>query len=290
MSKVLVLGANGMLGGSLFRFFSTHSQYEVLGTVRSDSAAKAIEEQGFSNLIKDVDISNDHILYELLEAFSPDFVINCIGLIKQLKESQAPIASIKINSLFPHRLASFCSKIDAKLIHFSTDCVFSGQKGWYNESDLPDATDLYGRSKLIGEIDYGKHLTLRTSIIGHEINSSVSLIDWLLNQSGEVKGFSKAIFSGMPTICLAEFMHEHVFANHEFSGIYHLSVDPIDKYSLLKLTSQVYQLNIKIHNSSDLKIDRSLNSTRLRKVTNYIPAKWPYLIKKMHNEYQQYFI
>jgi len=290
MSRILILGANGMLGGSLFRFFSSHTKHEVLGTLRSDSAAKAIIEQGFSNLAKGVDISDDHALYQLLKSFSPDYVINCIGIIKQLKKSKAPIISIKINSLLPHRLASFCSEIGAKLIHFSTDCVFSGQEGLYTESDLPNATDLYGRSKLLGEVDYGRHLTFRTSIIGHEINSSVSLVNWLLSQSGNITGFSQAFFSGMPTICLAEFMHKHVFVNPDLSGMYHLSVDPIDKYSLLKLIAQVYRLDIDIHKCSDFKIDRSLDSSKLRTITNYIPTKWPTLIKKMYNEYQQYFI
>lgn len=289
MSKILVLGANGMLGGSLFRYFSANTAHDVLGSVRSTFAADALSSQGFSNHVVGIDVTCDGTLRQLFDDFVPDFVFNCVGIIKQLDQSKAPIPSIQINSLLPHRLAALCDRINAKLVHFSTDCVFSGQAGLYIESDVPDSLDLYGRSKLLGEVNYGRHLTLRTSIIGHEMKSAVSLVDWFLSQSGKVSGYSRAVFSGLPTVYVAQFLDEYVLSNPEFSGLYHLSVDPIDKYSLLKLIKQVYHVETEISEFTDFEINRSLDSTKLRDAVGFCPEGWPLLMEKMYNEYQRYF-
>lgn len=287
--KLLVLGANGMLGGSLLRYFSTCADYEVVGTVRSQSAQFQVEKVGFTNVISDIDVLIPNSLDDVLEKVRPDIVFNCIGLIKQLSESKQPIPAIEINSLLPHRLAELCTKNNSKLIHFSTDCVFSGIKGNYTEEEIPDATDIYGRSKLLGEVSYDGHLTLRTSIIGHELASGVSLIDWFLNQEDDVKGYSKAVFSGLPTCCVAEFIENYIFQNPNISGIYHLSVDPIDKYQLLSLVKNIYDVDIRIEDNCDFVIDRSLNSDALRLAVGFKPLPWPELVMKMHNEYKEYF-
>lgn len=288
--KILVIGANGMLGGSIFRYLSSNTQFEVLGSVRSESAKSMLSSQGFKNTIVEDELSDYIVVSKLLDDTKPDIVINCVGLIKQLEQSKAPIPAIQINSLLPHQLAESCDRIGAKLIHFSTDCVFSGSKGMYSESDVPDANDLYGRSKLLGEVTYGKHLTFRTSIIGHQLDSTSSLISWFLAQSGIVNGFSKAVFSGLPTIYVAEFLKKHVLNNSDLSGLFHLSVDPIDKYSLLNLVGQQYGLSTNIIESRELRIDRSLDSSKLAKATEHVAPKWPQLIERMHNEYSKYFI
>lgn len=287
-NRVLVVGANGMLGGSLFRYFSKLPAYQVLGTVRSVEAKGALCQQGFDNTLAGVDVTDFQSISSVIEAFRPHFVLNCVGVIKQLDASKAPIPSIRINSLLPHQLAETCERFDAQLIHFSTDCVFLGRKGLYKESDNPDATDLYGKSKLLGEVDYGRHLTLRTSIIGHELGKSLSLVDWFLSQKGIVQGYTKAIFSGMPTVCVAEFLNDYVFGK-ELSGLYHLSVDPIDKYTLLQLINDTYSLGVDITPFDDFEIDRSLNSDSLRTATGFAPTPWPQLIKRMREEYLEYF-
>ena len=287
-NKILIIGANGMLGGSLLRYLSKEATLEVLGTVRSLEAEKLLSCQGYSNTIREVDIIDFHTLRSVVMKFKPAYVLNCVGVIKQLEQSKAPVPSIEINSLFPHRIAKVCDEVGARLIHFSTDCVFSGIKGMYVESDIPDATDLYGRSKLLGEVDYGKHLTLRTSIIGHELGKAVSLVDWFLRQKGSVNGYRNAVFSGMPTVYVAEFLQKYVFGFDVF-GLYHLGVDSIDKYSLLKLIGEHYEVSTDILPYDDFKIDRSLNSERLNSVTNFVPPSWDTLIQRMRREYLEYF-
>lgn len=290
MSKrILVLGASGMLGGSLFRYFSRTEDFEVLGTVRSNKAVEHLNRQGFTNLIEGLDVKETGSLENLLHQFKPAYIFNCIGLIKQLGESKNPVSAVEINSLLPHKLAALASSVQAKLIHFSTDCVFSGNKGCYAESDVPDAFDIYGRSKLLGEVDYDGHLTLRTSIIGHELDSSDSLIDWFLSQKGSrINGYSKAVFSGLPTCYMAEFIDKYVISN-DVAGLYHLSVEPIDKFTLLNLVKDIYKIDIDISEFSDFEIDRSLDSSRLRQHVNFSPLPWPQLVKKMYSEYCEYF-
>jgi len=287
--RIIVIGANGMLGGSIFRYFSQLENFEVLGSVRNNAAADLLAKQGFRNVISGVDVRDHKRLHDVINEFKPNIVFNCVGLIKQLNDSKNPISAIEINALLPHRLASLAKQVSGKLIHFSTDCVFSGKKGGYLETDTPDASDIYGRSKLLGEVDYDGHLTLRTSIIGHEIHSNLSLIDWFLSQSGTVNGFSKAVFSGLPTCFVAEFCHKFIFEKTDLAGLYHLSVDPIDKFTLLSLVKEIYNHNINITEKSDFVIDRSLNSDRISNVTGFNSPSWPDLIKRMHNEYQQYF-
>lgn len=288
-SKVLVLGANGMLGASLFRYLSKKPGLEVLGTVRQPQSAKKLQEKGYGSLKVGVDVNDFAEVENAIKVFRPDYLLNCVGIIKQLDQSKAPIPSLEINSLLPHRLAEVCEHVNAKLIHFSTDCVFSGRSGQYLESDTPDASDLYGRSKLLGEVGYGRHLTLRTSIIGHELNTSVSLVDWFLSQTGTVKGFNQAVFSGLPTVYVAEFLYDYIFGE-SISGLYHLSVDPIDKYTLLQLVKTQYGADMELRPSGDLVIDRSLNSDRLRKDSGFAPLRWEELIKKMREEYLEYFV
>lgn len=286
--KILILGANGMLGGSLHRYFS-NTKNSVVGTVRSKEALEQLTGMGFDNIISGIDVTDYAVLESTISKIKPDYVFNCIGLIKQLSHSELPVPAIEINSLLPHKIAEICTKHDSRLVHFSTDCVFSGSTGGYIESSVPDATDLYGRSKLLGEVSYGKHLTLRTSIIGHELNSNVSLVDWFLSQTKTVKGFSNAIFSGLPTCYVAEFLEKYVICNPSLSGMYHLSAEPIDKYSLLLLIKDKYKIELDVIDYPDFTIDRSLNSDSLRDLLNFQPLAWPDLIEKMNDEFNEYF-
>ena len=283
--KVLVIGATGMLGYSLFSNLNEHTHLSVFGTVRSVTDRESFFSHVHQQLILGIDANDISSLQHAIETVRPDVVINCVGLIKQNNISKHYIDAVRINSLLPHELADISNQINAKLIHFSTDCVFTGDLGLYNENSLPDACDLYGKSKCLGEVNYGKHLTLRTSIIGHELSSAVSLVDWFLSQGENTKGFSKAVFSGLPTCYIAKLLVKYILPNPEVAGLLHLSVDPIDKYTLLKLIAAQYQKQVTIAESQELVIDRSLNSDKFRQLTQLRPPSWSELVEYMHADY-----
>lgn len=283
--RILVFGATGMLGSTFFRTFSADRSFETFGAIRSPDGAKYFAPEICDTLIPNIHLEGETGLLAAFSISQPDIVINCVGIIKQLPNANDHLESLAINSSLPHRLAKYSSMIGARLIHFSTDCVFSGKSGQYKENDFPDAYDLYGRTKYLGEVDYENAITLRTSIIGHELTSAKSLVDWFLSQSGEIKGYRKAIFSGLPTIEVARAVREFVIPKPELRGLYHLSVDPINKYDLLRLVAETYGKEIIITPDDQLIIDRSLNSDRFKMATGFSPKPWPELITAMHDEY-----
>ncbi len=280
--KVLVLGASGMLGNAVLRLFAQSAGYEVVASARSTNALRLLPEELSDRVICGVDVENMDSLMSLFGKTQPDVVINCIGLVKQLAEADDPLAAIPINAMLPHRLARLCDVAGARLIHMSTDCVFSGAKGMYTEVDMSDAKDLYGRSKYLGEVDYPHAITLRTSIIGHELSGAHSLVGWFLAQQGAVRGFRHAIFSGLPTVELARVIRDHVLAHPELHGVYHVSAEPINKFDLLTLIAKAYGKTIDITPDDKLAIDRSLDSSRFRQATGYQPQPWPELVRRMH--------
>lgn len=284
--KLLILGATGMFGHTLLRNLATRSELTVHATSRTSSGL----DRWFAADLLDrihpfVDADNFDSVLRVLGDVRPDVVINCIGVIKQLSTAKDPLVTIPINSLFPHRLALACKAAGSRLIHISTDCVFSGTKGMYTENDPSDADDLYGRSKYLGEVDYPHCVTLRTSIIGHELSTSYSLIDWFLSREGKVKGFTRAIYTGFPTVEMARIIAEYVIPNESLNGLYQVSSDPISKYDLLKLVAGQYGKRIEIEPFDDFHCDRSLDSTRFRQATGYTPPRWPELVKSMWDDY-----
>lgn len=283
--RILVLGSSGMLGSALFRAFSKDPNFDTFGSIRSANIKRHFRTELQSALIDSINLEDEEGLLASFAIAKPDVVINCVGLIKQLPNANDYLQSLAINAMLPHRLAKHCIAINARLIHFSTDCVFSGRKGQYKEGDFPDAHDLYGRTKFLGEVSYDNTITLRTSIVGHELGRAKSLIDWFLGQSAEVKGYTKAVFSGLPTFEIARVVKECILPNRELSGVYHLSVDPINKYDLLNLVSCTYGKDIRIIPDQTVVIDRSLNSDRLRAATGFKPRSWSDMIKDMHNDY-----
>jgi dTDP-4-dehydrorhamnose reductase len=279
--KVLILGAAGMLGHAVLRYFSAQGRHSVTGSVRSHASRNLLPAALRDAVAVGADIENDDSLAQLFAEARPEIVINCIGLVKQLAEANDVLAALPINSLLPHRLARLCGSTGARLIHISTDCVFSGDKGLYREDDFSDARDLYGRSKFLGEVDYPHAVTLRTSIIGHELNSTHGLVEWFLSQQGGVLGYSKAVFSGLTTAELARVMHDFVIPRPELHGVYHVSVDAIDKFTLLREIAKAYGKTIGVTPDDKVVIDRSLDSTRFRQATGYAPPPWPDLIAQM---------
>lgn len=280
--KIFILGATGMLGHTMFKVLSENPAWEVYGSVRNKSARSFFSDDLSNRLITDLDVENHDLLLKAFATVRPDVVINCIGLVKQLAESNEPLKAVPINTLLPHRLAALCLLEGARLVHFSTDCVFSGADGNYRESDFPDARDLYGRTKLLGEVDESHVITLRTSIIGHELSGKRSLIEWFLSQKNAVTGFSRAIFTGLPTVEVSHVIRDIVLPRSELHGLYHVASRPIAKFDLLRIVAQVYGKDIEIIPDNSLVIDRSLDASRFEAATGYVPADWQSLIELMH--------
>lgn len=280
--RVLILGASGMLGNAMFRTFSELPEHQVFGTARSVAARRHFSEALGANIVCGVDVENHDSLARVFGEVRPQFVINCIGVVKQLAASDDPLLTIPINTLLPHRLAALCKIAGARLVQVSTDCVFSGRKGGYVESDFPDADDLYGRSKLLGEVDYPHTVTLRTSIIGHELDGHRSLVNWFLSQKGATRGFRRAVFSGLPTVVLARLVRDVILPRPDLHGLYHVAAHPISKFDLITLIAAVYGKQITIQPDDHLVIDRSLDATRLREATGFVAPAWEDMIQAMH--------
>jgi dTDP-4-dehydrorhamnose reductase len=281
--KILILGASGMLGHTLFKYLSAKN-FEVYGTLRNSNLCHYFNEELKTNLIPTFDLSSTEEILRVVNLIRPNIIINCVGVIKQLAYANDPLITLPINSLLPHKLSQITKTIGARLIHISTDCVFSGRKGMYTEHDQEDATDLYGISKKIGEVVKEPHvITIRTSIIGHELNSCHSLLEWFLNQEKFVDGYANAFFSGLPTIELSEVIEKYIIPNEHLNGLYHVSSKSISKYHLLKLINEIYDKNISIKKNETFSINRSLDSIKFQNVTGYTSKTWQDLILKMKN-------
>ena len=280
--KVLILGAGGMLGNAVIRMMCDKQHLEVFGTIRSNNVPKIFSTEITKKIITGFDVTYRDSLVKLFADIKPDVVINCIGLVKQLAVVDDPLIALPINAILPHQLANLCGLAGARLVHISTDCVFSGTKGNYKETDTSDATDLYGKSKYIGELNDTHAITLRVSIIGHELQSAHGLIDWFLAQQGSCRGFTRAVFSGLPTTVLAAIIRDIVLPKPELSGVYHVAAKPISKYDLLSLVAKVYGKAINIIPDDQLVIDRSLNADRFKSATGYEAPSWEELIRTMH--------
>jgi dTDP-4-dehydrorhamnose reductase len=281
--RILIIGATGMLGSALHSVLSRDPEHEVWGTVRTSVARRHFPASAHTRLLAGIDVMDHDALVGALNQVRPDVVINAVGVIKQLRSAYDPLVVLPINALFPHRLAALCALAGSRMIHVSTDCVFSGRRGSYLESDVSDAEDLYGKSKYMGEVGDQPHVvTLRTSGIGHELTTRHGLVEWFLGESGPVRGFRRAIYSGLPWVELARVINEHVLPDPALKGLYQVSSDPIDKYALLQLVALAYGRTTEITPDDTLVLDRSLDSARFRAATGYVPPSWPDLIASMH--------
>lgn len=200
--KVLVIGASGMIGSTVMRVLSEKPNWQVFGSIRDNDFKRFFSPAICEYLMDGVEVEQQDGLVKILNQIRPDVVVNCVGITKHKPKVEDPLVSIPINSLMPHRLAGLCKLVGARLIHISTDCIFSGDKGGYVEDDYPDAHDIYGKSKALGEVDYPHTITIRTSTIGHELQSTYGMLEWFLSQEVQCKGFAQVIFSGLPTVVL----------------------------------------------------------------------------------------
>ncbi|MEU1888136.1 SDR family oxidoreductase [Micromonospora sp. WMMD987] len=281
--RVLVVGVTGMLGYAVLRELADDPDLDVHGLAR-DLADRAdrFPPHLLARIVPDVDVTRFGHVRQLVGELRPDVVVNCVGVIKQRPDVQDAVQTVTLNALFPHQLADACAQVGGRLVHVSTDCVFSGRRGGYREADLPDPPDLYGRSKLLGEATGAPALTLRTSIIGHELTTHRSLVDWFLAQRGQVRGFTRAVYSGVTTVEFARLLRAVVLPRPELTGLYHVAAAPIAKYDLLRLVAEVYGWRGELVPDDGFVCDRSMCADALARATGYRPPGWPDMIAAMH--------
>ncbi len=287
--RILVLGVRGMMGHMAARVLA--ERHEVFGTIRDDLSADSSLARFLppDRWVRGVEASDMASIERTFEETHPDAVLNCIGIIKQAPEATDPILSIENNALFPHQLAVVCKAVGARMIHLSTDCVFSGLKGMYSESDIPDPVDLYGRSKLLGETEPGEALTLRTSVVGREIRGHVSLFEWALGSRGTaVRGFDRAIYSGLTTRALAEVIEAIIVDHPNLSGVWHVASDPITKYDLLVDLNERLSLDLDIERDESFVCDRSLDGSAFSAETGIEVPSWDDMLTQFVDDQSSY--
>ena len=279
--RLLILGGSGMLGHQLWR--SLHAQHDIWVTLRrpaADFAPYHLFDEAKS--IQVDDITDDATLGQALAQAKPDAVINCVGLIKQRDEASDEALAVRVNAEFPHRLAKRCGETGARLIHFSTDCVFAGTRGNYTEDDPADATDLYGQSKHRGEVTGPQCVSLRTSVIGHELGTNLALLDWFISQRSQtINGFKKAIYSGFTTLEMARIIERILTRHPRLSGLWHVASEPISKFDLLQLCREKLGWEGIIEPNDEFVCDRSLNGDRFNEATGYKPPGWQAMISEL---------
>jgi dTDP-4-dehydrorhamnose reductase len=278
--KILILGGSGMLGHRLWMELSR--VHEAWTTIRTP-ASKMPDLPGMdpSHIREHVDALDFDNVIRAFASIQPELVINCIGLVKQHSLSRDPLSVIELNARLPHRLSLVCRTAGIRLIHISTDCVFSGKKGNYTEDSVSDAEDLYGRSKYLGEVSYSHTLTLRTSIIGRELHTRYGLTEWFLSQRQSVKGYKQAIFSGFTNQAIAKIFLDYIIPRPDLSGVWQVASQPIAKYNVLKLMNEAYGLGVEIQPDETVVCDRSLDGSRFNATTGFVPPSWPDMISEM---------
>lgn len=290
--KCLLLGATGMLGHKVYQVFTNDKDIEIYGTIHGGMADLYHYDPLFhkkQNIIDHVDAKNILSVDHALNQVKPDVVINCIGIVKSLIEKKENrLDSIWVNSLFPHQLYQLCFNRGIKVIHISTDCVFRGATGSYKENYNPDARDLYGRTKYLGELN-GDALTIRTSIIGRELSGQRNLVEWFLSHKDDaVQGFSKAYWNGFTTLELAYILLDLVLDYGDLIGTYHISSEVISKYRLLSMIKEAMGLKVDIVPSEDFKIDMTLDCSLFKDKTGFIAKPLIQQITEFAEDAQMY--
>jgi dTDP-4-dehydrorhamnose reductase len=275
-----------MIGNAMLRVLSESPDWNVIGSVRDEGDKAYFAESIAARMVAGVDLVAEDDLVRLFNTAQPDVVVNCAGLTKHVPAGRQSLTAILMNALLPHRLAELCGVAGARLIHVSTDCVFSGVKGNRKEADPVDAQDVYGRSKVLGEVSGSALVTLRTSTIGHELHTKHGLLEWFLSQA-RCKGFTRAIFSGVPSVLFARVVRDIVIPNTQLSGLYHVAAEPIAKADLLKLIAEIYRVDIEILPDDSLVIDRSLDASRFGEATGYRAPAWPEMIAAMYDYHRK---
>jgi dTDP-4-dehydrorhamnose reductase len=286
--RILILGGDGMLGHRLLAHLQKNHETKV--TLHRDLAA--YEPYGLftrDNSYAGVEAQDADRMLEVVADFRPEAVVNTVGIVKQRGAAKEAIPSLEINALLPHRLALLCKAVGVRLVHVSTDCVFSGRKkGGYTEEDVPDPLDLYGRTKLLGEVSEPGCITLRTSIIGLELSRRTGLIEWFLSQRGEIRGFTKAIYTGLTTAEMSRVMERVLVEHQALSGVWQVASEPINKHDLLVRFSEVLgRDDVSIVPDDSVRIDRSLSAVAFEEATGYHAPGWNEMLEELGAEVRQ---
>lgn len=286
--RVLILGGSGMLGHKLWQTLS--GRFDTRATFRQ--SPDAYTRFGLFDPARSIGNVSAHDFDGVVRALAqarPEVVVNCVGIVKQDAAAKDPYQSIAVNALFPHRLAQACAAAGARLVHVSTDCVFTGRRGNYKETDASDAEDIYGRTKWLGEVDYENCLTLRTSMIGRELQGAHGLVEWFLSQRGQtVRGFKRAVFSGFTTEALASIIGDVIADQRTLRGVWHVAAEPINKFDLLTLVRDAFGLDIEIEPDETFVCDRSLDGSRFSRETGFAPPAWGEMIERMARDATPY--
>jgi dTDP-4-dehydrorhamnose reductase len=287
--KVCVLGAGGLLGHMLIRVLSESN--DVFGTTREkpNISSPLANFLSLEKWIGGVDASVPHSIEKIFDTDQFDVAINCIGLIKQRDSIVSDSETMLINGEFPHHLAQIANSHDTQVIHISTDCVFSGTKGSYLESDTPDPVDVYGKSKLLGELIDSNNLTLRTSHIGRELTVKKSFVEWLVSQrGGHVNGYSHAIYSGLTTQALARTISKLLLGNSHLTSLFHVSSQPISKLEIINKLNELLDLQLTVTPDASVQINRSLNSEKFQNATSISPQTWDEMLSDLCQDQKTY--
>lgn len=282
--KILILGIDGMIGHKIAQLLEQENN--LFGTTRKTIGPKKLGLKT-SNLIKKDFDKNQSLGF--LDNLNPDIIINCIGITTR-RINNDNISNLEfINSRLPHYLNEWTEKNDKRLIHFSTDCVYSGKSGMYTESDNPDAIDLYGKSKAIGEINNTKALTIRTSLIGREVYNHTELFEWLYkNKSGKVYGYENVYYSGLTTIRMSKILEKIINYYPDLQGVFNISSKPITKYSLLKLINRHFKFEIQVKKDLKIKSNKVLISKKITEITDIEIPTWEDLILEFKEDCVKY--
>jgi dTDP-4-dehydrorhamnose reductase len=281
--RVLVLGGTGMLGHSLWQ--ECRARFDSFVTVRAarpdETPLGALDP---ARIVAGVRAEASETISSALAETRPEVVVNCIGIVKQARAAADRITTVRVNSLFPHELAALCERNGARLIHLSTDCVFSGRRGDYSEQDSPEPIDLYGRSKLLGEPAGTRVLTLRTSMIGWELSGSrQGLLEWFAGHEAgtRVSGYTRARFTGPTTPVLSRTIAEVIESGDELNGTWHVGAAAITKHDLLVRLRDALGIDVEVVPDESVVIDRTLDSSRFRGAAAWSPPTWDQMVTEL---------
>lgn len=286
-TKILILGATGMLGSQVCKYFYNKKKYATICVARSRKKFTLLNSTGKKKIKATfLDLQSLKKTKKMILKLQPDYLINCVGMVKQIMNKQNKKETFFLNTKLPKVLSDLAKSENFKFIHFSTDCVFSGKRGHYRENDVSDYKDYYGKTKYLGENDSINTINLRTSIIGHELNTKIGLLEWFLSSKKKVFGFKNAIFSGLTTLEIAKILEKHIINKNVIKfGTFHISSKPINKYNLLKMISKIYKKDILIVPNYNIKCNRALNSSKFKKITGYNRKNWKEMLIELRKNY-----
>jgi dTDP-4-dehydrorhamnose reductase len=279
--KVLIFGATGMLGRALVKLLAGQKDINLYAS--QHITKESIVRPKVNYVV--CDVLDSTMLNDVFHKIRPEVVVNCISPPRSSIRSNNVLDLVPICSLLPHRLQLLCLEFNTRFIHISTDAIFSGISGFYDEMDRPDPIDTYGRAKLLGEVSSNNSITLRTSMIGHENGVGEGLLDWFMTQKNTCKCYRKVIFSGLPVCILAKVIKEYLITNDNLHGIFNVAAEPISKYALLSLVADIYHLPIIVLPDDNIKMDRSLSPLKFHKATGFVAPSWGEMVSAMYMDY-----